>query len=81
MNAGRIVVSYAGVHQAYQIALAAHEIGELRTFFCALYDDKRKWGGTFGRLVGNGVMEGRRAEGLELRKVVEYPWPLVLKSL
>jgi hypothetical protein len=37
VNSGRIVVAYAGVHQAYQLALAADEIGELMTFYCALY--------------------------------------------
>ena len=52
-NAGRIVVSYAGVHQAYQLALAAQEMGELKAFYCSLYDAPKKWGGMIAGLVGH----------------------------
>lgn len=79
MISGRIVVAYAGVHQAYQLALAADEIGELKTFYCALYDDPAKWAHRFADFVGHGLMEGRHAAGLDLSKVVEFPWPLLLK--
>lgn len=79
MRKGRIVVSYSGVHQAYQLALAADELGELKAFYCALYDDRSKWGYRFGDYVGHGLFEGRRIDGLNLHKVVEFPWPLLLK--
>jgi glycosyltransferase involved in cell wall biosynthesis len=79
MNDGRIAVAYAGVHQAYQLALAAHEIGELKWFYCSLYDDPSKWGPRFANFIGPGLFEGRQAEGLDLKKVVEFPWPLLLK--
>ena len=78
---GRITVSYAGVHQAFQIALAAQEIGELAAFYCALYDDPHKWGSVFGGIVGADSFDGRRADGLALDKVIEYPWPLIWKTL
>lgn len=80
MNDGRIAVAYAGVHQAYQLALAAHEIGELKAFYCSLYDDLSKWGPRFANFIGPGLFEGRQAEGLDLQKVVEFPWPLLLKT-
>src|SRR5579863_3723844 len=78
MNAGRIVVAYAGVHQAYQLALAADEIGELKEFYCSLYNHPSKCGPRFANFVGQGLFEGRHAEGLDLRNVVEFPWPLLL---
>jgi hypothetical protein len=34
---GKIIVAYNGVHQAYQLALAAEEIGELARFYCSVY--------------------------------------------
>ena len=80
MNDGRIVVAYAGVHQAYQLALAAHEIGKLQKFYCALYDHPSKWGLRFAGFVGPGVFEGREADGLDQQKIVEFPWPLLLKT-
>jgi glycosyltransferase involved in cell wall biosynthesis len=78
-NAGRIVVSYAGVHQAYQLALAAQEMGELKAFYCSLYDAPKKWGGLIAGLVGHDVFASRRVAGLDLEKVIEYPWPLLWK--
>ena len=81
MQSKRIVVSYAGVHQAYQLALAAQEMGELQAFYCALYDAPKCWGARFANFVGKGYFEGRRADGLELDKVVEFPWPLIWKVM
>jgi len=81
MQSERIVVSYAGVHQAYQLALAAQEMGELQAFYCALYDAPKCWGARFANFVGKGYFEGRRADGLELDKVVEFPWPLIWKVM
>ena len=81
LSKGGVVVSYAGVHQTYQLALAADELGELQAFYCALYQHDSKWGSRFADLVGHGLIEGRRADGLDLRKVVEFPWPLLLKVI
>jgi hypothetical protein len=80
MSGGRIVVSYAGVHTAYQIALAAQEMGELKVFCCSLYDAHGKWGARLGDFVGAGLFEGRRIDGLNIDKVMEFPWPLVWKA-
>lgn len=80
MNDGRVIISYAGVHQAFQFAQAAHEIAELKAFYCSLYDDRTKWGGRFGGYIGSWLNDGRRAEGLDLDKVQEFPWPLILKA-
>ena len=80
MSHGRIAVSYAGIHQAFQLALAVHEIAELKAFYCALYDDPAKWGGSFARYLPPGLIENRRVDGLDVRRVIEFPWPLLLKA-
>jgi glycosyltransferase involved in cell wall biosynthesis len=80
MNSGRVTISYAGVHQAFQLALAAQEMGELKDFYCTLYDAPKKWGALFGGYVGEGSFNGRRVEGLDLDKITEFPWPLVWKA-
>jgi hypothetical protein len=41
----RIVVAYSGVHQSYQILLAAEELVELDRFYCSIFDAPGKWGG------------------------------------
>ena len=79
MSDARIVVSYAGVHQAFELALAAFEIAELKAFYCALYDDPTKWGHLFAGYIGHQLIEGRRVDGLDPRRVIEFPWPLLLK--
>src|SRR5580692_5469345 len=78
-NVGRIVVSYAGVHQAYQLALAAQETGELKAFYCSLYDAPKKWGGLFADVVGHDLFASRRVAGLDIDKIIEFPWPLLWK--
>lgn len=77
----QIVVSYVGVHQAYQLALAAHEMNELQTFYCSIYDAPGFWGHRFADFVGKGYFEDRSADGLGLDKVVEFPWPLIYKAM
>jgi glycosyltransferase involved in cell wall biosynthesis len=79
LSRGRVAVAYAGVHHAYQHALAADELGELAAFYCALYQDPGKAGARFANYVGHGLMDGREAPGLDLAKVVEFPWPLLAK--
>jgi hypothetical protein len=68
-------ISYGGVHQAYQIALAAQEAGLLDRFYCSFYDAPRKWGQHLSRLLGHEAMRNRRIEGLDPARVTEYPWP------
>jgi len=78
---GRITVSYGGVHQAYQLALAAHELGELDRFYCSLFDCAGKWGGVFSRILGADALCSRRIDGLPSAKIVEYPWPALWHEL
>lgn len=68
-------VSYNGVHQAYQIALAAQEVGLLDRFFCSFYSTPGKWGGRLSRLLGPEMMKNRGLKGIDAGRVTEYPWP------
>lgn len=72
-----ITVGYSGVHQAYQLALAAEELGQLDRFYCSLFVGRR-WGKTLARLLGPEKLLSRRMEGLSESKVRENPWPLLV---
>ncbi len=71
----RIVVAYGGVHQAFQIARAAAETGELERFYCSVFDRPGKWGGLLARMVGKNATVNRRCDGLDTQLVTEHPWP------
>src|SRR5437016_2483628 len=71
----RIVVAYSSVHQAFQIALAAYEIGELERFYCSIFDAPGKWGGRISRLLGPETTVNRRCDEIDSDRVVENPWP------
>lgn len=72
-----VVVSYSGVHDAYQIALAAQEIGCLKKFYCSIYDSNGFWGGWISRIFSSAALMNRRIDGLDTEKVVENPLPLL----
>jgi glycosyltransferase involved in cell wall biosynthesis len=70
-----IDVGYCGVHTAFQCALAAQELGLLRTFTGSLFDAPGKWGGFASRFLGPEKLRNRRLEGLPPDRLREYPWP------
>lgn len=74
---GGIAVAYSGVHQAYQLALAAEELGRLDNFFCSVFAATGKWGGALAQLLGSDLLLNRRVDGLSPQKVRENPWPLL----
>jgi glycosyltransferase involved in cell wall biosynthesis len=76
-----ITVSYSGVHQAYQLALAAQEAGLLDRFFCSFYDTPGKCGHHLSRLLGHEAMRNRRIDGLDPTRVTEHLWPELLFKL
>ena len=78
---GRITVAYSGVHQAYQLALAAAELNQLDRFYCSLYAAMGKWGGLLAQALGSNALLNRRVNGLSPEKVIEHPWPLMLHRL
>jgi glycosyltransferase involved in cell wall biosynthesis len=64
-----------GVHAAYQVALAAEEMGRLDRFYCSLLDAPGKWGGLLSLVLGADRLVNRRVPGLPPGKVTEHPWP------
>lgn len=74
-----ITVSYSGVHQAYQLALAAHELGYLSKFYCSVFNTPGKWGGALGNVLGEKLLS-RAINGLPPEVIYEFPWPLMLHS-
>lgn len=72
-----IALAYAGVHQIFQLALAAHEIGELEGLFCSIMDGEGKWGRRLGRWVPPGTARPLGSSDLPSERVTEYPWPLL----
>jgi glycosyltransferase involved in cell wall biosynthesis len=74
-------VSYFAVNQAYQLALAAQELGALDVFYCSLYDAPGKWGGILGTLLGHDMLVSRRCAGFDARAATEIPGPLIFERL
>ena len=77
----KVTVAYSGIHQAFQLALAAEEAGVLAAFHCSIFDAPGKWGGTVAQIFGRDALANRRVDGVPLEKVVEYPWPLLRHRL
>lgn len=78
---GEIFLAYAGVHQIFQLALAAQEMGELDALFCSLVDGPGKWGGKLRRWVPAGTVRPLGVADLPPERMVEYPWPLLANRL
>lgn len=76
-----IALAYSGVHQIFQLALAAHEIGELEGLFCSLMDGKGKWGRKFARWLPAGTVKPLGADALPAQRVTEYPCPVLVNRL
>lgn len=80
-NEGGISVGYVGVHSAYQVALAAAEMGRLDRFYCSLLDAPGKWGGLLSTVLGSKRLASRRVPGLPPERVIENPWPFLRSSV
>jgi len=76
-----ITVSYFGVHQAFQLALAAQELGRLDKFYCSMIDAPGKWGWWLGKFFGKADLINRRCAGLDPRFAFEIPGPLIRERL
>jgi glycosyltransferase involved in cell wall biosynthesis len=70
-----VIVSYAEVHEAFQLALAAEEMAALRTFLCSFFHAPGKWGGAFASI---GVRtQNFSLPGIPPARVREFPWPFL----
>lgn len=73
-----IALAYAGVHQIFQLALAAHELGELDGLLCSVIDRPGKIGAWLPRLVRMPSARPLGFQELPAPQVQEFPWPLLV---
>lgn len=76
-----VALAYAGVHQIFQLALAAHELGRLDGLFCSIIDGPRKWGGLFSKRLPAGTVRPLGSNLIPSQLITEFPWPLVANRL
>jgi hypothetical protein len=76
-----VFVSHSGVHQAFQIALAAEESGLLNTFYCSIFDAPGKWGRWLHYALGHDALVNRACSGLPAERVREIPSPFLLNRV
>jgi glycosyltransferase involved in cell wall biosynthesis len=77
----KVVVAYSGVHQAFQIALAAHEAGLLEVFYGSVFDAPGKWGKWLRLILGRNALVNRRCLGLDSARTYEIPIPFLLNRV
>lgn len=65
----------------FQLAVAAHEIGELDGFFASVIDGEERWGRRLGRLAPAATVRPLGWESLPTAKVWEFPWPLLINRV
>jgi len=73
-----VIVAYSGVHQAFQIALAAEEAGLLDTFYSSVFDAPGKWGRWLGLILGKQTMANRRNPRISTARLKEISAPFFL---
>jgi glycosyltransferase involved in cell wall biosynthesis len=76
-----VTVAYSGVHQAFQLALAASEMGKLDRFYCSMFDAPGKWGGLASKILGSDALINRRCREIPANSVREFPWPWIADSI
>lgn len=76
-----VALSYAGVHQIFQLALAAEEIGRLNGLICSIADKPQKWGRMLSQWVPSGINRPLGLDAIPGDRISEYPWPLITDRL
>ena len=79
--ASSIVLGYIGVHQMFQLALAAHESGRLERLHCSLVDAPGKWGRLIGARLKASSLKPMGIEGLPPGLISELPMPLLSRHI
>ena len=74
----RITLSYIGVHQIFQLALAASEMGELNTLHCSMIDRPGKWGRWLSHWANPPSLRPLGYDSLPNERIVEHPFPILI---
>lgn len=75
-----IALGYIGVHQIFQLALAAHEAGRLERLYCTALDAPGKWGRLFALWTKASSLHPLGSGGLPPERVTELPLPLLSRQ-
>jgi glycosyltransferase involved in cell wall biosynthesis len=76
-----ITAAYSGVHQIFQIALAAFEMGRLDRFYCSICDGSGRLGACVAALGGRNALINRRCNAITPQLIEEFPWPFLLNRI
>jgi len=76
-----IVLAYIGVHQIFQLALAAQELGALQRLFCSFHDAPDSWGRWISTWTAAAALRPMGAECLDAERVTELPLALLARRL
>jgi glycosyltransferase involved in cell wall biosynthesis len=76
-----ITLSYMGVHQIFQLALAASEMNELNALHCSLIDRPGKWGRQLSNWTHPPSLRPLGYEDLPTDRIIEHPAPLIAHRL
>lgn len=76
-----VVAAYLGVHQVFQMAATAAEMGRLGHFFCSLIGFPGRWGEILARWLFIPSARPLGAESLPPERVTETPLPLLVQRL
>ncbi|MEQ2005878.1 MAG: glycosyltransferase family 4 protein [Limisphaerales bacterium] len=75
-----IALGYIGVHQIFQLALAAHEAGQLERLYCTALDAPGKWGRLLASLTTASSLHPLGSDGLPPERVTELPLPMLSRQ-
>jgi glycosyltransferase involved in cell wall biosynthesis len=76
-----VVLAYIGVHQIFQLALAAQELGALQKLFCSFHEAPGSWGRWISKWTAAAALRPMGAEHLDAERVTELPLALVARRL
>lgn len=73
-----VTLAYIGVHELFQLALAAYEMRALEAVHCSAVDLPGKWGRLLSGLVSAPSLRPLGHAELPAERVHEFPWPLLV---
>ncbi|HEV2804407.1 MAG TPA: glycosyltransferase family 4 protein [Chthoniobacterales bacterium] len=76
-----ITVAYSGVHQIFQIALAASELGKLDRFYCSICDGSGSLITRLASATTPDALINRRSRSIDPTAISEFPWPFFLNRI
>jgi hypothetical protein len=76
-----IVLAYIGVHQIFQLGLAAHEMGKLQRLYCSMVDAPGRWGRIARHFSASVLLNPMGGGSMPVDKLRELPLPMLARQL